>query len=264
MSDKQEFITIVGNLAKNEYLSRGPQKAILPSVCIAQAALESGWNLGAKTLFGIKGKGFTATTSEYYNGVKTIIQDSFRAYPDVASAVVGYYDFIAGTARYAHCLGNSDYKQVVYNLQHTLDGLSYATDPNYESKIVSIIESNNLTEWDGVASATPAPTPAPAPAPVSTDVYTVKAGDTLSAIAKKFGTTVSALANTNGIANPDLVHVGQQIKVSGVSEPQTYVIKSGDTLSGIAKKFGTTVGELQRKNGISNANKIYAGTTIRV
>lgn len=67
MSEKTtNFINTIGVLARNEFLSR--DRWVLPSVCIAQAALESGWNLNAKTLFGIKGKGFTATTSEYYDG----------------------------------------------------------------------------------------------------------------------------------------------------------------------------------------------------
>ena len=149
MSKQSEFIETIGRLAQNEYAARNG-KAILPSVCIAQGALESGWNLNAKTLFGIKGKGFTASTCEYYNGVKTQIVDSFRTYPNVASAVVGYYDFIAKTPRYAHCNGEKDYKKVVYNLQHTLDGKAYATDPAYEGKIISIIEKYNLTSWDSV------------------------------------------------------------------------------------------------------------------
>ena len=56
MSEKTDkFINTIGLLARNEYMSR--KKWVLPSVCIAQAALESGWNLNAKTLFGIKGKG---------------------------------------------------------------------------------------------------------------------------------------------------------------------------------------------------------------
>ncbi len=67
MSEKtNNFINTIGVLARNEFLSRN--RWVLPSVCIAQAALESGWNLNVKTLFGIKGKGFTATTSEYYDG----------------------------------------------------------------------------------------------------------------------------------------------------------------------------------------------------
>ena len=147
MSKKtDDFISTIGTLARNEYLSRN--KWILPSVCIAQGALESGWNLNAKTLFGIKGKGFTATTSEYYNGNKVTIEASFRAYPNVASSVVGYYDFLANTPRYAKALNNSDYRDAVDKLIHTLDGAPYATDPDYISKVISIIEQYNLTAWD--------------------------------------------------------------------------------------------------------------------
>ena len=147
MSKKtDDFINTIGTLARNEYLSR--EKWILPSVCIAEGALESGWNLNAKTLFGIKGKGFTATTSEYYNGNKVTIEASFRAYPNVASSVVGYYDFLENTPRYAKALNNPNYKDAVDKLIHTTDGLAYATDPNYISKVVSIIEQYNLTEWD--------------------------------------------------------------------------------------------------------------------
>lgn len=152
MSTKTEqFINTIGLLARNEYLSR--EKWILPSVCIAQAALESGWNLEARTLFGIKGSGFTATTSEYYNGNYVQIQDSFRSYPNVASAVVGYYDFLRDTKRYCNALNNSDYRDAVDKLIHTTDGAAYATDPNYISKVISIIEQYNLTEWDSRESA---------------------------------------------------------------------------------------------------------------
>ena len=149
MSEKTDnFIKTVGTLARNEYLGRDVW--ILPSVCIAQGALESGWNLEADTLFGIKGEGFTATTSEYYNGHYVEIEDSFRSYPNVASAVVGYYDFLRDTPRYANALNNSDYKDAVDKLIHTTDGLAYATDPCYIDKIISIIEQYNLTEWDKI------------------------------------------------------------------------------------------------------------------
>lgn len=147
MSEKTtNFINTIGVLARNEYLAR--DKWVLPSVCIAQAALESGWNLNAKTLFGIKGKGFTATTSEYYDGHYVQIQDSFRSYPNAASAVVGYYDFITGTPRYAGVVNNSDYKNAVDKLIHTTDGLAYATSPTYIQNVISIIEQYGLTEWD--------------------------------------------------------------------------------------------------------------------
>lgn len=147
MSEKTtNFINTIGVHARNEYLAR--DKWVLPSVCIAQAAFESGWNLNAKILFGIKGKGFTATTSEYYDGHYVQIQDSFRSYPNAASAVVGYYDFITGTPRYAGVVNNSDYRDAVDKLIHTTDGLAYATSPTYIQNVISIIEQYGLTEWD--------------------------------------------------------------------------------------------------------------------
>lgn len=98
--------------------------------------------------------------------------------------------------------------------------------------------------------------------------YTVKSGDTLSGIAAKFGVTVAQLQEWNGISNPNLIQVGQVLKVSGSSGGSTgtttYTVKSGDTLSGIAAKFGVTVAQIQSLNGISNPDKIYVGQVLRV
>ena len=51
--------------------------------------------------------------------------------------------------------------------------------------------------------------------------YTVKRGDTLSGIAQKYGTTVEALASTNGIKNPDIILVGQALWIPTKETPQT-------------------------------------------
>lgn len=100
-------------------------------------------------------------------------------------------------------------------------------------------------------------------------VYTVEKGDTLSEIANRFKTSVGTLQSLNNIKNPNLIYPGQKLKVSGsVSKPaakkEYYKIKSGDTLSGIAARYNTSVKQLQNWNGIKNANKIYAGQKIRV
>lgn len=94
------------------------------------------------------------------------------------------------------------------------------------------------------------------------NTYYVQAGDTLSGIAAKFGTTVSALVSANGISNPNVIYVGQKIVLGGSSS--VYTVKSGDTLSGIAAANGTTWQELAQKNDISNPNVIYVGQTIRL
>ena len=95
--------------------------------------------------------------------------------------------------------------------------------------------------------------------------YTVQAGDSLSAIAARFGTTVAELVSLNNISNPNLIYVGQVLKIqlSGNSS-RTYTVQEGDTLSSIATKFGTTVVNLVSLNNISNANLIYVGQVLYV
>ena len=119
-------------------------------------------------------------------------------------------------------------------------------------------------DYTNGATTTPAPQPEP-----SYDTYTVMAGDTLSGIAEKFGTTYQELAAINGIADPNVIHVGQIIKLKGdvVSTPQgenTYTVQAGDTLSGIASKYGTTYQELAALNGISDPNIIHVGQVLKV
>ena len=103
----------------------------------------------------------------------------------------------------------------------------------------------------------------------SSSTYTVKSGDTLSVIAQRFGTTVKALQNLNGIKNANRINVGQVLKVKGTAKKaapktSTYTVKAGDTLSGIAQKHGMTTKALQSLNGIKNANLIYVGQKLKV
>lgn len=128
----------------------------------------------------------------------------------------------------------------------------------------SVIRKAGLNRLSGSAPVPPAPSPAP-----QYITYVIQPGDTLSGIAQRFGTTVSALADLNGISDPDKIYAGNTIRVpengsSGSSGPVYYTIRPGDTLSGIALKYGTTVSALADLNGISNPDKIYAGSRIRI
>jgi LysM repeat protein len=99
--------------------------------------------------------------------------------------------------------------------------------------------------------------------------YTVQKGDTLWNIANQYGTTVQEIANLNGITNPNLIYPGQVLKIitnSNVdgSESNTtgktyYIIKRGDTLWGIARKYGVSVQNLIDWNNIQNPSLIYPG-----
>lgn len=104
---------------------------------------------------------------------------------------------------------------------------------------------------------------------LSTIAYTVKKGDTLSEIAKEYGTTVDKIATLNNISNTNLIYVGQYLVIpttsnANVSTATTYTVKNGDTLSGIANRFGTTYQKLAEINGISDPNKIFAGQVIKI
>ena len=121
---------------------------------------------------------------------------------------------------------------------------------------------------DGKASKIKPTTPAKQPTsiPSTSSTYKVKSGDTLSGIAAKFGTTTKALQNLNGITNANKIFAGQVLKVKGTTKAKTstYTVKPGDTLSGIASKYGTTTKALQNLNGITNPNLIYAGQKLIV
>ena len=98
------------------------------------------------------------------------------------------------------------------------------------------------------------------------DTYTVKAGDNLSSIAAKYNTTVEKLASINNIINPNIINIGQvlKLKVEASRNIKIYTVAAGDNLSSIASRFNTTVAEICRLNNISNPNMIYAGQVLKL
>ncbi len=103
----------------------------------------------------------------------------------------------------------------------------------------------------------------------------VAQGDTLSAIARRTGSSVQTIAQANGLADPNRIVVGQVLVVPDAAAPTapapqaapsagTHVVQAGDTLSSIARRFGTAVGAIQLANGIVDANRIRVGTALTV
>jgi LysM repeat protein len=147
---------------------------------------------------------------------------------------------------------------------------------------LSGIAARNGTTWQALAALNGLSNPnlirvgqvlrltgaAATPAPSVSGVHVVRRGETLSSIAASAGTTWQALSRLNGLANPNLIYVGQRIQLTSaaatVRAGTWYTIRRGDTLSSIASRFGTRVQQLQRWNSISNPNLIIAGRLIRV
>src|SRR5690606_18229862 len=98
------------------------------------------------------------------------------------------------------------------------------------------------------------------------DVYVVKKGDTLSGIEKQYKTTVKKLLELNkGIKNKNLIHIGQVINLPVIEKTQNYKIKSGDTLSGIARKYNTNIATIMKLNpSIKNPDIIVTGNKIKI
>lgn len=109
----------------------------------------------------------------------------------------------------------------------------------------------------------------------NTTYYTVKSGDSLSSIAVKYGTSYQKIMSLNGLNNY-VIYPGQRLKVSGSTSTSTsgstssntsttsyYTVKSGDSLSAIAAKYGTTYKKIMELNGLSDYF-IYPGQRLKV
>jgi LysM repeat protein len=112
-----------------------------------------------------------------------------------------------------------------------------------------------------------------------TEVYIVQKGDMLSKLAVKFDTTTKTLISMNNLSNPDVLYVGQELRVPagrGGSSPSTvvksspsvkkggeYIIQKGDTLSQIAVAAGVSINDLRSLNSIKD-DKILAGEILYI
>jgi LysM repeat protein len=163
------------------------------------------------------------------------------------------------------------------------------------SSPTAVVSTPTLRPTTGTGG--PGATVTPLPASVN---HLIQRGDTLTNIAARYGSTVAAILQANGLTNSNLIFTGQTIIVPVASAPatatprpnnaptaivvattvptatrttvppvatqipSTYVIQPGDTLSNIARRFNTTVAAIAQLNGIVNSNSIISGQRINV
>ncbi|HWH33990.1 MAG TPA: LysM peptidoglycan-binding domain-containing protein [Acidimicrobiales bacterium] len=98
--------------------------------------------------------------------------------------------------------------------------------------------------------------------PAATGSHTVRTGDTLSEIAQHHGVSTDALADANGLADADRIRAGQILTVPAGGAPGAHRVARGETLSGIARRYGVTVAALAQANGIADVHRIDAGEVL--
>src|SRR5438105_5250192 len=115
----------------------------------------------------------------------------------------------------------------------------------------------------------------PGPALAAAPSVVVRRGDTLSAIAASFGTTVARLVALNHIPNPDLILPGQVVVLAPSSSTRAtgkglvvrtvvHVVRTGETLTGLAKRYATSVAGIMAANRLTDANRILVGQRLRI
>ena len=139
--------------------------------------------------------------------------------------------------------------------------------------------------------AAPAPTSVPAAAPTTPGQYVVRPGDTLTSIARRYRTSVSAIVAANGMASADVpLKVNQNLRIpsgsvaaspapkpvatatatkpapAATTSGNSYTVKAGDTLYRISRQYGVSPTALMQANGLTptTANTIRVGTTLRI
>lgn len=146
----------------------------------------------------------------------------------------------------------------------------------YNTTVEAIRAENNLSSnfiYVGQVLRIPAgPGSSPEPTPATGGTYVVQRGDTLIGIARRYNTTVDALARANNLSPPYVIYVGQRLTIPGGAGPgptatpgsgerRTYTVQRGDTLYSIARRHGTTVEAIRQANGLSS-NLIFVGQTL--
>lgn len=136
----------------------------------------------------------------------------------------------------------------------------YSIAREFDTTVSEIMKLNNLTSTSlSIGQTLEIPTKEQV-----SNTYTVKSGDSLYSIARRYNTTVDELRRLNNLTSTSL-SIGQVLKVPTATDTssQTYTVKSGDSLYSIARKYNTTVDELERLNNLTST-LLSIGQIIRV
>ena len=139
------------------------------------------------------------------------------------------------------------------------------------------VSVNNIKNWNNLSSDKISigqkliinPTEQTSSKTSTQQIHVVKRGETLSGIASKYGVSVNNIKNWNNLSS-DKISIGQKLIINPTKQTssktetqQIHVVKSGETLSGIANKYNTTVDAIKKANNLKS-NKIYVGQKLKI
>lgn len=199
-------------------------------------------------------------------GVRPLIYVQASAYAPVSAVAkelncglwIAQYASMAATGYQAHPWNEGKYACAIrqYSSTGRLPGWGGSLDLN--------LAYMDRAAWAKYANPSGAPAPAPAPKPADPLAGKTDAQLADDVIAGRFGVGDARKRALGGRYAAVQAIVNQKLGGGHKSAGRTYTVRRGDTLSGIASRYGTSWQALARKNGIANANRIYPGQVIRI
>ena len=170
---------------------------------------------------------------------------------------------------------------VVVHAGDTLSGIAAAHGVAVEQLIrLNRIEDPNRIYAGQTLRLRAAPTPVPASTQAAAPrSHQVRFGDTLTAIARRYGTTIEAIVAANHLSNASRIFAGQRLVIPGAgagaaptaatprpaaAAARSHRVQPGETLTAIARRYATTISAIAAANGIRNPSFVRAGTVLRI
>ena len=257
------------------------------SITLAQGLLESGagksyLSKAGNNHFGIKSHGWPGRTIRHDDDKK---QESFRAYDSPRQSYEDHSKFIANRERYQRlfALNITDYR----GWAHGLKACGYATNPKYAQRLISIIETYKLYQYDTMSPqrqmvAVEREEPAVVSRRAVYTVHPIKAynqnyyvyarrGDSFESIGREVGVSASNLAKYNErnadetLREGDVIYLRKkQKKADSRFKHQPHVVKQGESMYSIAQTYGMRLKSLYKLNHLDPDYAIKAGDRLRV
>lgn len=151
----------------------------------------------------------------------------------------------------------------------------YSLSKQYNIPMNEILKHNKIKDASKIKTGQKLYIPVKENSSTAIKKYKIQKGDTIYGIAKKFGVKRAQILNLNGLTEKSVIKVGQVLKIPSVkrtvsenkintSEFQNYIAKKGDTLYGIAKKFGIKGADLLKINGLTENYTLKPGKVLKI